>query len=188
MSKVLHIFGASGSGTTTLGEAISEAYDCHFIDVDDCYWLPTDPPFRRKRPREERLAMIVESIDSHKRSVVSGSLCGWGDSLIPRFDAAVRIEANTSVRIDRLERRERCRFGSRIDAGGDMYAAHRDFIAWAKSYDTADETVRGKALHDTWQKLLCCPLAVVDGARDTTCILHDLKALLGHLFTSAPTR
>ena len=41
----IHILGASGSGTSTLAKAISLRHGHRFLDTDDFYWKPTDPPF-----------------------------------------------------------------------------------------------------------------------------------------------
>lgn len=37
MINVIHIFGASGSGTTTLGDAIDETLGYKHLDVDDYF-------------------------------------------------------------------------------------------------------------------------------------------------------
>ena len=37
----IHILGASGSGTTTLGRALAERLQCRHFDTDDYFWLPT---------------------------------------------------------------------------------------------------------------------------------------------------
>ena len=50
----LHVLGASGAGTSTLGAALAEALDAPHIDADDYYWQRTDPPFRRKREPSAR--------------------------------------------------------------------------------------------------------------------------------------
>jgi len=164
---VIHLFGASGSGTTTLGRALSEAAGLRHLDTDEYFWLPTDPPFTQKRPIPERLAMMNADIDAAERGVViSGSLTGWGDPLIPRFSLAVRVVTATEVRLERLEAREYARFGERIRDGGDMYGEHRRFLAWAAQYDTGDESMRSKACHDAWQGTLPCPVVTVDGAGD----------------------
>ena len=55
---MIHLFGASGSGTTTLGSALSERLGFRHMDTDDYYWLPPDPMFTLKRPVPERLAML----------------------------------------------------------------------------------------------------------------------------------
>ena len=94
MKHVIHIFGASGSGTTTLGRALAADMGLVHMDTDDYYWLPTDPKFTTKRPIEERLRLMNADIDAAQRGVViSGSLTGWGDALIPRFTCVIRLTA-----------------------------------------------------------------------------------------------
>ena len=163
MKNVIHIFGASGSGTTTLGRKICEELGYTFMDTDDYFWMPTDPKFTRKRPREERIALMKRDIENAENVVISGSLVDWGDVLIPYFTLAIRIEMEQELRIARLELREKDRFGDRIAPGGDMYRQHLDFIAWAKSYDTGGMNMRSKAKHDAWQKLLSCEVLHLDG-------------------------
>ena len=80
------------------------------------------------------------------------------------FPNLIRVETDTEIRIDRLKRRERERFGNRIDLGGDMYENHREFIDWAASYDRGGLDMRSKAKHDEWQKLLQCRQILLDGS------------------------
>ena len=80
------------------------------------------------------------------------------------FPNLIRVETDTAIRIDRLKRRERERFGNRIDLGGDMYENHREFIDWAASYDRGGLDMRSKAKHDEWQKLLQCRQILLDGS------------------------
>ena len=162
--KVIHLFGASGSGTSTLGRYIAQQSGFYFMDTDDYFWAPTDPPYTASRPVTERLELIRKDIDLHEQAVLSGSLVDWGDELIPLFTLAVRVVTPTAVRIERLRKRERDKFGSRIDPGGDMYDNHNDFIKWAALYDDGGTDMRSKARHDEWQKLLRCPLVIVDGS------------------------
>ncbi len=44
-SRRVHIFGASGAGTSTLGRALADRHRLVHLDTDDFYWMPTDPPF-----------------------------------------------------------------------------------------------------------------------------------------------
>ena len=162
---VIHLFGASGSGTTTLGRALAERLGYVHLDTDDYFWLPTDPQFTAKRPIPERLAMMNADIDAaEKGAVISGSLTGWGDPLIPRFTLAVRVVTDTATRLERLRQREYARFGERIREGGDMHAEHEAFLAWAARYDAGDVNMRSKACHDAWQQALPCPVVTVNGA------------------------
>ena len=54
----VHILGASGSGTTTLGRALAAKLGCPHLDTDDVFWLRTDPPFQHIRERSQRQEML----------------------------------------------------------------------------------------------------------------------------------
>ena len=166
MKKVIHIYGASGSGTSTLGRKISEELGYKFMDTDDYFWLPTNPQYTTKRSKEERLALMKKDISENDNVVISGSLVDWGDELIPLFTLAIRLITETEIRIERLKAREKQKFGDRIMPGGDMYTHHMEFIEWARKYDTGSVNMRSKAKHDEWQKLLKCKRVVLNGADD----------------------
>ena len=55
----LHVFGPSGAGTSTLGRTLAECLASQHFDTDDFYWVPTDPPFRDKRPIPERRGLMA---------------------------------------------------------------------------------------------------------------------------------
>lgn len=164
MKNVIHIYGASGSGTSTLGKKICDELGYKFMDTDDYYWLPSNPKYTYRRPVEERLELMKNDISKADNAVISGSLTDWGDELIPLFTLAVRLETETNIRIDRLRKREKASFGNRIDVGGDMYQNHLDFIEYAKAYDNGGLEIRSKASHDEWQRLLLCKQIVLNGA------------------------
>lgn len=162
-NQVIHIYGAAGSGTSTLGKYISEKLGYYWMDTDDYFWQPTNPPYTIKRDVPKRLALMKKDIAKWDKVVISGSLVDWGDELIPLFSLAIRIETETDIRITRLQKRERECFGTRIDVGGDMYENHKEFIEWASAYDNGDLDMRSKAKHDEWQKLLQCKQIELDG-------------------------
>lgn len=162
--QVIHLYGAAGSGTSTIGKFICDRLGYFFMDTDNYFWEPTDPPYTTKRSVPDRIALMKKDIAENDRVVISGSLVGWGDELISCFTLAVRVETDTAIRLERLEKREREHFGSRIDSGGDMYEIHRNFMDWAASYDTGDLNMRSRAEHDEWQKRLQCQRITVDGS------------------------
>lgn len=49
----LHIFGASGSGSTTLGKLFSRGFACQVIDADDYYWNKAVVPYTEKNSIEK---------------------------------------------------------------------------------------------------------------------------------------
>lgn len=157
----IHIFGASGSGTTTLGQALSKTLGVPFFDADDYYWENVDPPFTVKRSVDRRLELLESDLQDNGRWILSGSLSKWGSALIPKFTLAVLLRLETEKRIARLRQRESRRFGSRIEPGGDMHETHTDFIEWARSYDEAGIAVRSLNQHLSWLRFLTCPVLIL---------------------------
>ena len=164
MKHVIHIFGPSGAGTTTLGRLLCDTLGWQHMDTDDYFWLPTEPKFTQKRPREARIALMEADLDRANHAVVSGSVADWGLPLLPRFTLAVRIELAQELRIARLIAREQQRYGDRIAPGGDMYRRHREFVEWARGYETGGPDMRSRARHDLWEQHFRCPILRLDGA------------------------
>jgi adenylate kinase family enzyme len=163
MIQRIHILGASGSGTTTLGRALAARLQCPHCDTDDYFWLPADPPYTHQRERTERAQLLMNDITAHDAWVVSGSLCGWGDVAIPLFELVVFLWVPQDVRMEHLRRRELARFGARILPGGDMYEQSQAFLAWAASYDDGGLDIRSRQLHDQWLRTLPCPILCFEG-------------------------
>ena len=160
----IHIFGASGSGTTSLAAAMARRHGHRHLDTDDYYWWPTTPPYREVRTREDRLALLRRALRESSAWVLSGSLCGWGDPLIPEFDLIVFLSVPTPVRLERLRRREHERYGPRaIAPGGALHEAHAEFIEWAGRYDKGGPEMRSRALHEAWLSTVACPVVRLDG-------------------------
>lgn len=44
-----------------------------------------------------------------------------------------------------------------------MFENHKEFIDWAKTYDTADIDSRSAKLHMEWLKRIKCPFIKLDG-------------------------
>jgi len=175
----IHIFGASGSGVTTLAAAIVARYGHRHLDVDDYFWEPTEPPFRNIREVTARQRMLADALDTHPRWVLSGSLCGWGDIFIPRFDLAIFLHIPHELRMSRITKRELQRYGDAIAEGGPMRTHHLEFIEWASKYDTADESMRSLRLHEKWIATLPCRCIRLEGDLSTEehikCLLEKLS-------------
>jgi adenylate kinase family enzyme len=163
-AKRIHIFGASGGGVSTLGRALAQRIDARYFESDDIYWQATDPPYRTARVVDERQRLLRDAI-AHERWIIAGSLCGWGDLIIPHIDVAVFVTTPTSLRLERLRQRERQRFGKRIERGGDMHDEHKAFIEWAARYDDGTSDMRSRPMHEAWIARLPCQVIRLDGAR-----------------------
>jgi adenylate kinase family enzyme len=168
----IHITGASGCGVSTLGVALAERLGCAHLDTDNFYWAPTTPPFQASRPIPERLRLLEEAFAAAADGwVLSGSLDGWGDPLIPLFDRVIFLSAPSEVRLARLAARERRRLGAAVDPGGALHPQHLDFLTYAAAYDsgvfTSAMTGRYRARHEAWLEALPCPVLRLDGALPT---------------------
>jgi adenylate kinase family enzyme len=163
MLKHIHILGASGSGTTTLGRALAERLNYPHFDTDDYFWVPTDPPFTTQRERTARQHLLMNDLLAREQWVLSGSLCGWGDVAIPLFELVVFLGIPHDLRMARLRRREYERFGERIMPGGDMYEQSQAFLPWAASYDEGGVDIRSRRLHEQWLGTLPCLIVCFEG-------------------------
>lgn len=172
------VFGASGSGTSTIGKELASTLGYTHFDIDDYFWAKSDVPFTVKRSRDERMAKLLTDITAAEAFVMSGSMLDWSEPFEPYFELAVNVETPTGVRLERLEKREYERFGDRILEGGNMYEAHRDFIDWAATYDTAGLEKRSKMSHEQWANTLTCAVIKVDGTKPVREIVDEIQRLI----------
>ena len=165
MTARIHVFGAAGSGCTTLGRALAERLGCVNLDTDTYFWLPSDPPYQQMREPAERRALLGADLDQHDSWTLSGSLSGWGDIFVPRFDLVVFLWIPPEVRLARLAEREVRLFGAEaLASGGRMHEIHTTFMAWAAGYDTGDLSMRSRARHELWLQSIPCPVVRLEGA------------------------
>ena len=160
----IHILGASGSGTTTLGAALAEALSLPHEDADAYFWLPTEPPFTTVRPPEERVALLSPCLPADGDWIFTGSATGWGASLEPRFTLVVFVRLDPKIRMERLRTREFVRYGARVEPGGDLEASSRAFLGWATSYDEGGLDQRSLATHEAWLRSIACPALRLDSS------------------------
>jgi cytidylate kinase len=111
--------------------------------------------------------MLASALNRHQRWVLSGSLCGWGDMFIARFELAVFLYIPHELRMSRIMVRERERYGGAIEPDGALRAHHMEFIEWASKYDTADQSVRSLQLHESWIAALPCRCIRIEGDLST---------------------
>ena len=165
MIQRIHIFGASGSGVTSLAKSIAFETGYHHLDTDDFFWIRTDPPFRIVRERAERQEHLRQALMKTDSWVLSGSLCGWGDFAIPMFDLVVFLWVPSDIRMQRLRKREIDRYGTEIENPDDPgFKAHREFFDWAAKYDSGGLDIRSRAMREKWISELTTPCIRIEGA------------------------
>jgi adenylate kinase family enzyme len=180
MSRI-HILGASGSGTSTLGAALAWCLGVPHTDADSLYWLPTDPPFTTPRPPQERQALLSRKLPVSEPWVFSGAATRWTASLEPYCHLVVFLHLDPAVRMARLRQREAARYGARISPNGDMAAINAAFIAWADAYDNAGSLRNGRQTHEAWLADQPAPVLRLDSEAPIGHLVEATLAMLGSL-------
>jgi len=147
----IHIFGASGTGVTTLGNALSAALQLPYFDSDAYFWEPTTPPFILKRAPGLRNAAIRSDLDKQNSWVLGGSAVNWGPDVFPPFDLIVFLWLPPGIRMERLKARELERYGEVIFTDAQRHQQYQAFMAWAADYDNCTG-VAGRTIqvHEQW--------------------------------------
>jgi adenylate kinase family enzyme len=171
----MHILGGSGTGTTTLGRALADAWSVPHADADDYFWEPTDPPYTTQRDPSARLNLMQQLFLPRPAWVLSGSVMGWGEPLISSFDAVIFLTIDKAQRLHRLRERETRRYGTRIEPGGDRAEAFAAFLEWAAGYDDPNFAGRSLALHEYWLSQLSCPVLRLDSARPPAELVEEVR-------------
>ena len=149
----IHITGASGSGTTTLAQALASALALRHLDADNYYWHPTSPPFKQKRDPQDRFTLLHQELHANPGIVLSGSIVGWGPEIEDSFSLIVYLYLPAELRVERLRQRELERYGE----------ADPDFLQWASEYDTGPSEGRSLAKHEAWLAQRSCPVLRLEG-------------------------
>jgi adenylate kinase family enzyme len=167
----IHVTGASGSGTSTLGRAVAAARGAPFVDADDYYWLPTEHPFTVKRDPATRLALLRAAVCEPPHVVLSGSILRWGAEIEDAFDLIVFLYLAADLRVARLREREIARLGQADPA----------FLAWAAQYDDGPPEGRSLARHRAWLAARRCPVLELHGDQSVSERLGAVLAAIAPL-------
>ncbi|GGH19147.1 ATP-binding protein [Paenibacillus segetis] len=178
MINRIHILGASGSGTSTLGNQLSLILPHVNFDSDDYFW---SEKFTVPREREGRIKLLKTDLSNQKNWILSGAVCGWGDELKDYFDLVIFVFTPKNIRLQRLKRREFQRYGDDILPGGSKYEQSQTFYEWASQYDEAGFEIRSKYLHEHWMSELTCPILRIEGDHS---VRERVNMILNYLKTN----
>lgn len=147
----LHIFGASGSGITTLGKALSLQMGIPYLDSDNFFWEPSSPSFTKRQNPIGRNEMVQKAFQNSESWVLGGSIINWGENVFPEFDLIVFLWLPPAIRLNRLKQRELERYGDIIFKNPERNALFNEFMAWAADYDHATGLAnRTLQAHEAW--------------------------------------
>lgn len=155
----LHIFGASGSGVTTLGAALSKRLNIPYFDSDEYFWVPSDPPYTLKRDPQERNDHMRMALNRQDDWILGGSMYNWGEGVYRYFDLVVFLWIPPEIRMERIRKREIERYGEQILSDPARKMQSDAFIRWASDYD-ANTGIASRTLnvHEQWMKKMQYPI------------------------------
>lgn len=177
------IFGASGTGKTTLGNLMSAKLNWTYLDSDDYYWEKTNPPFQTKIPLEKRNEQLKTDFNNNENVIVSGSLCTWSSFWNTAFDLGIFLNLPKAVRMKQLLNREIERYGEALTTDKVVQETSRIFLEWAAGYD--DENNEGASIkqHRDWIAEMDCEVIEVSGDLTSeerlAIILKEIEAING---------
>jgi adenylate kinase family enzyme len=178
VQRRIHILGASGSGTTTLGAALSEKLGIPHFDSDSYFWVKTTVPFTQKTEIQMRVQSLGRELLAPEW-VLSGSLCEWGDFAIPLFTLVVFLWIPQELRLARLKAREIGRYGEEaLSPGGWFHKNHVEFMEYASSYDSGGLDIRSRQLHDRWLSKIQCPVLKIEEPLSTSELVSIIQKKL----------
>ena len=107
--------------------------------------------------------------------MLSGTVTGWGDELVPLFDLVVFVTTARELRLQRLQAREAAHFGSdAIAPSGWRHDETEAFVEWASHYEAGDRDGRSLARDEAWLTGLPCPVVRIDGAQPVAELVEQL--------------
>ena len=160
--KIL-VIGASGSGTTTLGSEIEKQTGFKHLDLDNYYWVKTDPPFQKKIPLSKRNNNLKVDFEAFDNVVVSGSIISWGQEWESAFDLVIFIRLENTERFVRLKKREAERYGDKLSTDQKIKKNSKEFLEWAMQYENPNFNGRSLKSHKAWLSLLNCKVLQLNG-------------------------
>lgn len=161
----IHLTGAAGSGVSSIGAMLAKRLQIPHFDTDAFYWDDSCGHFEGKLAEAERIRRLRCAFRSSPGGwVLSGSITGWGDPLLPEIDGIVFVVTDTRARVRRIIAREKAKLGASVRPGGVRRAQMRDFVRWAAQYNTGGAPGRSLQRHRAWLAQARKPAIQIDGA------------------------
>lgn len=171
------ICGLNGTGKSTLGKALAEKLNYHFIDNEDLYFPKTDPRhlYASPRSRSEVEGLLLQQIEAQDHFVFASVKGDYGEAVISRFQCAVLIQVPRQIRLQRVRNRSFQLFGARMLPGGDLYDSEERFFTIVES--------RPENSVEEWACSLNCPVIRIDGTRP---VAENLGLLTEYMAAALP--
>ncbi len=104
MSAGLAVCGMNGAGKSTLAKALANALGLRFLDIENYYFPPADPPFSVQRDKSEVVRLLRR--DALAESFVFASVSPDRYGVDDLISAVFWVEVPLEVRIPRIRARD----------------------------------------------------------------------------------
>ncbi len=168
---IIHIMGASGSGTTSLGEYLAKKLDFEVIESDYYKWEQTIPEFQIMRKKEESDRLLIDKIKSSKDLIISGSLHS-NPVTFPYIDLIIYLKCPTKIRMERILKRDKELGRNSLESDGEVKENFLGFLYLAKNYNKLGEDKRSKRSQKIVIKESHAPVIYVNTNKEIS-ILHE---------------
>ncbi len=190
MIKGIAIVGLNGAGKSTLAHALAKESDYFEMDVEDYYYpgqkaarqdvlegqsMPSTEvndviPYSVSKRKDQVQEALLRDIKIHKKFVITGVTMNWCQEILSCIDVIFWVKTPTEKRLERIQGREKRRFGDRVSEGGDMYLQQVQFQKHALSKDLKDIEKSIEGIH--------CSVIELDGMLSVAESLKVVKKYL----------
>lgn len=172
MGTGIVVCGLNGTGKSTLGKALAEKLNFHFIDSEELYFGKKDADYTygSSRTREEVEKLLMKEIREHEDFIFCSVKGDYGEIFYPFFRYVVLIEVPKNIRMQRIKERSFRQFGNRMLSGGDLYEQEERFFEFVSS--------RAENTAEKWACTMNCPILRIDG---TKAIEENVDFIVGQL-------
>ena len=173
----IQIIGGPGAGKTTLASMLAGFFDLPLIEGDKYLWADSD--YTVRRPEKKITRMLEDALKEAPHYVFDGQPDEYAPQIKLDTEVLLFIKVPEDVRMERLESREKQRFGKRIEEGGDLYEESRDFIEWASAYaQPTDKVGTYLSYHEKMFFAFQGKKMILDGTKSIVDLINDVLALL----------
>lgn len=157
---IIHIMGASGSGTSTVGEFLSKMLKYDLIESDFFKWEQTVPEFMIMRPIEESNKLLIDRIEKSNNLIITGSLHS-NPCTFKYINLIVYLKCPTKVRLDRIQKRDIETGRNSLQKSEEVRKNYFGFLELAKNYNKLGLDVRSKKSQKMVMKSCNAPVVTI---------------------------